>query len=93
MTLNAVSSSDSAQRVQQDLPPAGPATESYTAQRGDTLSEIAKAHGVSLEGLLASNPQVLNPDVIYPDQAIALPAGTKALGGEAGPVNGTAPAT
>jgi len=93
VTLNAVSSSDSAQRVQQDLPPAGPATESYTAQRGDTLSEIAKAHGVSLEGLLASNPQVLNPDVIYPDQAIALPAGTKALGGEAGPVNGTAPAT
>lgn|GEM_PF-1607643 len=89
MSISAVSSSDSTQRaLQRETPPAGDPTNAYTAQRGDTLSEIAKAHGVSLEGLLAANPQVLNPDVIYPDQAIALPAGVKPLGGEASPVNG-----
>ena len=85
VTISAVPSSDSTQRVQQE--DARPAGESYTAQRGDTLSQIAKAHGVSLEGLLASNPQVLNPDVIYPDQSIALPAGAKAIGGDAAPLN------
>ena len=88
MSLNAVSSSETTSRLQ-DLPPPGEATQSYTAQRGDTLSEIAKAHGVSLDGLLAANPQVLNPDVIYPDQAIALPAGVKSLGGEGAPVSAT----
>ncbi|MDR6990639.1 peptidoglycan-binding protein [Luteimonas sp. 3794] len=91
MSLNAVSSSETSSRLQ-DLPPPSDAKESYIAQRGDTLSEIAKAHGVSLEGLLAANPQVNNPDVIYPDQSIALPAGTRALGGDAAPVNGAAPA-
>ncbi|MDR7193447.1 peptidoglycan-binding protein [Luteimonas terrae] len=90
MSLNAVSSSDTTQRLQ-DLPPAGDPKQSYIAQRGDTLSEIAKAHGISLEGLLASNPQVNNPDVIYPDQAIVLPAGTQPLGGHAGSVHGAAP--
>ena len=88
MSLNALSSSDTVQRLQ-NLSPPGEATQSYTAQRGDTLSEIAKAHGVSLEGLLAANPQVLNPDVIYPDQSIALPAGVKPLGGEGAPVSAT----
>lgn len=92
MSLNAVSSSETSNRLQ-DVPPPSEATQSYTAQRGDTLSEIAKAHGVSLEGLLAANPQVVNPDVIYPDQSIALPAGTRPLGGEAAPVNGAAPAS
>jgi len=91
VSVNAVSSSEATNRLQ-DLPPPGEATQSYTAQRGDTLSEIAKAHGVSLEGLLAANPQVNNPDVIYPDQSIALPAGTKALSSDTPTVNGAAPA-
>ena len=48
---------------------------SYTVQRGDTLSEIAAESGVSLGALLAANPQVRNPDVIYPGQQLQIPGG------------------
>jgi spore coat assembly protein SafA len=61
----------------------------YTVQRGDTLSEIAKDHGVSLRSLLAANPQVRNPDVIYPGQHINIPGGAQSGGSPpAGPVSG-----
>jgi spore coat assembly protein SafA len=58
----------------------------YTVQRGDTLSAIAKEHGVSLGALLAANPQVRNPDVIYAGQHINIPGGSPASG-SASPVN------
>ncbi|MGO3126915.1 MAG: peptidoglycan-binding protein [Luteimonas sp.] len=87
MSLNPVSSSDSTQR---GLPPPSDTTQAYTAQRGDTLSEIARAHGISLEGLLAANPQVRNPDVIYPDQTLTLPAGARPLDGDAAVADGPA---
>jgi nucleoid-associated protein YgaU len=45
----------------------------YTVRRGDTLSKIAAAHKVALTQLLAANPQIENPDLIYPDQVIKLP--------------------
>jgi spore coat assembly protein SafA len=47
---------------------------SYTIQRGDTLSAIARQHGVSLSELLAANPQVRNPNVIYPGDKLDLPS-------------------
>ncbi len=50
------------------------ATVSYQIEHGDTLSAIAEHFGVSLSSLLAANPQVLNPDVIYPGDAIQIPA-------------------
>ncbi|WP_160170706.1 peptidoglycan-binding protein [Luteimonas huabeiensis] len=53
-------------------------TDVYVARRGDTLSTIARDHGVGLRALLDANPDVLNPDVIYPDQRIALPEGAVA---------------
>lgn len=40
---------------------------------GDTLSEIAAEHNISLEKLLQLNPQIANPDLIYPGDQIALP--------------------
>lgn len=46
----------------------------YTVQRGDTLSAIAAAHGTSIAALRAANPEIVNPDLIYPDQQIAIPA-------------------
>lgn len=49
----------------------------YTVRRGDTLSEIAANHGVSLAALEAANPQIRNFDLIYPDQKIHLPAGAR----------------
>ncbi|MEO7200171.1 MAG: LysM peptidoglycan-binding domain-containing protein, partial [Dokdonella sp.] len=47
----------------------------YSVQRGDTLSAIASEHGVSLDSLLAANPQIRNPNVIYPEQQLSIPGG------------------
>ncbi|HEY0179226.1 MAG TPA: LysM peptidoglycan-binding domain-containing protein, partial [Dokdonella sp.] len=47
----------------------------YTVQHGDTLSAIAAQHGVSLAALEAANPQIRNPNVIYPGDRIAIPSG------------------
>lgn len=48
----------------------------YTVQKGDTLGKIAARMGVSLSSLIAVNPQVLNPSLIYAGQVINLPAGS-----------------
>ncbi len=45
----------------------------YIVQPGDTLSEIAQVHGISLEALLRANPQITNPGLIYPGQRIFIP--------------------
>lgn len=47
----------------------------YSVQRGDTLSKIAAEHGVSVQDLLAANPQIRNADLIYPDQRLSIPSG------------------
>lgn len=44
----------------------------YTVVKGDTLSRIAKKHGISLSQLLGWNPQIKNPNLIYPGQVIAI---------------------
>lgn len=41
---------------------------------GDTLWAIARQNGIPLQQLIAANPQVLNPDLIYPGDRIQLPA-------------------
>ena len=46
---------------------------SYNVVRGDCLWKIARAHGVSLSSLIAANPQIKNPDLIYPGQKIRIP--------------------
>lgn len=48
---------------------------SYIIQPGDTLYEIAKLYHVSLEALIAANPQLDNPDLIFPGQKITVPVG------------------
>lgn len=69
VTRNAPAPHDSA-------PQAGRAT--HPVQRGESLSAIASAYQVSLRAMLDANPQVLNPDVIYPDQLLNLPEGAVA---------------
>jgi len=59
----------------------------YTVRRGDTMSGIAQQHGVSLSSLIAANPQIGNPNLIYPGQVVHVP------GGGAGRVSGPAPST
>lgn len=48
----------------------------YVVQWGDTLGKIAASRGLRLSDILAVNPQIWNPSLIYPGQVINLPAGT-----------------
>ena len=48
----------------------------HTVSSGDTLSEIAQTYGVSLQELIAANPQIANPNRIYPGDEVNVPAGT-----------------
>lgn len=45
----------------------------YVVQSGDTLSAIAASFGVSLDNLIAANPQIADPNLIYPGQMIVIP--------------------
>jgi LysM repeat protein len=46
----------------------------YVVQYGDTLGIIAASMGVSVSDILAVNPQIWNPSLIYVGQVINLPA-------------------
>ncbi|MDD2518876.1 MAG: LysM peptidoglycan-binding domain-containing protein [Bacilli bacterium] len=46
----------------------------YTVLRGDTMWGIARKHGLSLNELLASNPQITNPELIIAGQTINIPS-------------------
>lgn len=42
----------------------------YTVVQGDTLWGIAHRYGVDLTSLIALNPQIKNPNLIYPGQKV-----------------------
>lgn len=44
----------------------------YTVVRGDTLGRIARKNNMTLSALLSLNPQILNPNRIYPGQKIVI---------------------
>lgn len=50
--------------------PPTPGIEYYTVVRGDTLTNIAHRHGITLARLEAMNPQIKNPNLIYPGEKI-----------------------
>ena len=52
-----------------------PSYNTYVVQWGDTLGKIAARTGVSWRDLLAVNPQIYNPSLIYAGQVINLPSG------------------
>ncbi|WP_116900986.1 SafA/ExsA family spore coat assembly protein [Thermaerobacter sp. PB12/4term] len=56
-------------------PPPCPNGFIYTVQPGDTLFLIAQRFGVSLQALIAANPQITNPNLIFPGQQICVPVG------------------
>jgi hypothetical protein len=55
----------------EQMPPR-PRPQTYEVQSGDYLGRIAQRSGMSLARLLELNPQIENPDLIYPGQMINL---------------------
>lgn len=45
----------------------------YIVRKGDTLWGIAKRYGVELTALIAANPQIKNPNLIYPGDRVIIP--------------------
>lgn len=52
---------------------AAPDAAVYIVKKGDTLWGIAQRHGVTLRALIAANPQIKNPNLIYPGDRVVLP--------------------
>jgi hypothetical protein len=47
----------------------------YEIQAGDTLSEIAQAHSTSIDHIIALNPEISDPNLIYAENNIIIPIG------------------
>lgn len=45
----------------------------HTVGQGDTLWAVAKQYGVELTALIRANPQIKNPNLIYPGEAVKMP--------------------
>lgn len=45
----------------------------YVVRKGDTLWGIAGRYGVALTDLIAANPQIKNPNFIYPGETVVIP--------------------
>ena len=45
----------------------------YTVRAGDTLFNIANRFGIPLDCLIRFNPQITNPNLIFPGQVICIP--------------------
>lgn len=48
-------------------------TETYTVVPGDSMWKIAVKYQIGLSELIAQNPQIKNPNLIYPGQKITIP--------------------
>ena len=51
----------------------GAAGISYTVKSGDSLWKIAVKYQIGLSEIISANPDISNPDLIYPDQIITVP--------------------
>ena len=54
-------------------PAANAAQKVHTVRKGDTLWAIARQYGVELTALIRANPQIKNPNLIYPGEAVNIP--------------------
>lgn len=68
--------------------PATAASPGVTVKAGDTLTSLAASHGTSVDALRQSNPQLVNPDLLYPGQVLALPSASAPV---AAPATTTSP--
>jgi hypothetical protein len=56
--------------------PTLPAGKTYIVAPGDSVDAIAAKLGVTTAALLTANPQITNPNLIYPGQVLTIPGGT-----------------
>ncbi len=63
---------------------AAPAASEYTVRRGDTLSQIARAYGVTVMAIAAANG-IDNPSQLAAGQRLTIPAGASAPAVQAAP--------
>lgn len=61
------------------LVPAGAADLSHTVVRGDTMWKLAVKYEVGTSEIIQANPQVSNPDLIYPGQVLTIPQVSSAV--------------
>lgn len=47
----------------------------HTVQRGEYLTQIARHYGTSVHAILAANPFITNPNLIYPGMVLYIPTG------------------
>lgn len=45
----------------------------YTVKSGDSMWRISQKNGISLNEMISANPQVKNPNLIYPGQVLEVP--------------------
>ena len=55
-------------------PTCPPGSSAYTVQPGDTLFLIAQRFNTTVDAILALNPQITNPNLIFPGQVICVPS-------------------
>jgi LysM repeat protein len=48
----------------------------YVVRSGDTIGRVARRFGVSIEAILAVNPQLRDPNLIVTGQTLLLPSAT-----------------
>lgn len=60
--------------------PAGTTQTDYVVVRGDTLSAIARRFGTTVSAIVAVNPQITDPNVIFPGQIIIICAAPQGMG-------------
>jgi LysM repeat protein len=64
----------------------------YTVKPGDTLSTIARIHGVTVQAIAQAN-NIVNPNLIYSGQVLVIPGASAPVAGGGSPAPVTPPAS
>lgn len=51
----------------------------YTVVKGDSMWKISRRFEIGLDELIAANPQIKDPTLIYPDQIVTIPGGDEGV--------------
>lgn len=73
-SLNGIRNPDLIYAGQSLTLPQGAGDRSYSVEQGDTLGRIAREHGVSLNAMIAANPQLADPNRIFVGDRLTVPA-------------------